>query len=455
MIVALRHLAGLFAVGALLWFLWRRFDCDDRRTRWIVASGFLIRALPAEALFWISYLRLPILRPYQLGRGFWFFALDGTSYMSQASEVAAGGFFHVLVEGPPLVPNVYVRTLTAFVWLLGDSAAVGSLLNLLAYLGGALIIARWTSNRLPLIAISLAPAAIIWSLQPLKDAFFTFLMLLFFFVLWRFFVTHRWPYAIALMGVAAALASIRWYFGVILVSTACVGLAVDALRPKFRPLHVVTSAAMVFAIAIAAALGAGDQVPMRLRPSSMISAHLLRVGERTRDVAYTLELVRDGFDATGGGTAIRPGRLISRAPEPANTDYHLNYARMVAESKPLPRGLVWSRLVTGVIVIIVPHAIANPIGLTDIGGGRGLWWLADTETLVFDAVAVLALLAIIRAIRERRLRNPLLWQLTAMAVLLTLALAYAVTNFGTLFRHRDMVFVALLGIVLSFERGSG
>ena len=55
--------------------LWRLCRAQPR----IVVAGFLVRALVGQALFWISYLRLPVARSLQLGDGFWFFAVDGRS----------------------------------------------------------------------------------------------------------------------------------------------------------------------------------------------------------------------------------------------------------------------------------------------------------------------------------------------------------------------------------------
>src|ERR1041385_1146655 len=54
------------------------------RASLIIAAGFLLRAFAGQALFWISYLRLPIARPLQLGDGLWFFAVDGAFYVQYA-----------------------------------------------------------------------------------------------------------------------------------------------------------------------------------------------------------------------------------------------------------------------------------------------------------------------------------------------------------------------------------
>jgi hypothetical protein len=443
LLLVLRSISGLALAAALLWFLWSRFDVYDSATRRIVALAWLTRVVLAQALFWIAYLRLPILRSYQYAHGLWFFATDGVWYMLRASELAAGGLVQLLVGDTQiryLYASAYVRALAALVWLLGDSVMVGIFLNLLAYLGCALILVRWTSNRLPLIALSFAPTSILWSLQPLKDTLFNFLVLLFFFSLARYFVTHRWHQAITVLILVWAMGSIRWHMGFLLACSTLLPLAIDAFRPRFRPSNVLAAAAMAITLLGAAVLGADGQDPPMFHSLVKVSPVLIDPAARARDAAMALEETRGRYDVSGGGTTIRAGRLLSWSPELSNR--HSN----------LSPGIVASRMLTGLAVIFVPHAIANPLGLTAISGGRGLWWFADAETLVFDAVSILAIIAAISVVRARRLREPAMWSVAVTVVVLTLVLAYDVTNFGTLFREREMVFVGLLVMIILGER---
>jgi hypothetical protein len=94
--------------------------------------------------------------------------------------------------------------------------------------------------------------------------------------------------------------------------------------------------------------------------------------------------------------------------------------------------------------MIVPRSIGQRIGLFDIGGGRSLLWFADLDTIVFDLAIVASAVWIFR-VRRSRLRNPVFWSVIAVAIATALPLAYSVTNFGTLFRLRGMIY---LGIVL-------
>lgn len=70
---------------------------------------------------------------------------------------------------------------------------------------------------------------------------------------------------------------------------------------------------------------------------------------------------------------------------------------------------------------------------------------AETDTVFFDLGFVIALVVVIRVVRQRRLREPVFWFVLIVTLGIGLALAYTVSNFGTLFRHRAMVSV---GVVL-------
>src|SRR5439155_21781861 len=76
MALALLQLVLTAAACFALWRLWRRVAGRGRASV-IIAAGFIVRASLAQALFWISWLGLPIGRSFQLGYGFWFFDLEG------------------------------------------------------------------------------------------------------------------------------------------------------------------------------------------------------------------------------------------------------------------------------------------------------------------------------------------------------------------------------------------
>lgn len=111
----------------------------------------------------------------------------------------------------------------------------------------------------------------------------------------------------------------------------------------------------------------------------------------------------------------------------------------------------FGRMVTGSAALILPRAVAQSLGLIQVHGGRGFWLFVEIDTLVFDAALVVALASVIRRLRERRMPNAVFWLVLIVAGTIAVLLAYTVSNFGTLFRHRMMVYVclALMPLALS------
>jgi len=108
-----------------------------------------------------------------------------------------------------------------------------------------------------------------------------------------------------------------------------------------------------------------------------------------------------------------------------------------------------ARLFAGAGALLVPSSIGQWIGLFQIGGGHAFLWFSDLDTIVFDLVGFAAIFWVIRAIRSGSLRNPIFWMIAAVTLMITVPLAYTVTNFGTLFRLREMIYIGLALIPLS------
>src|SRR5947209_9690673 len=135
------------AAGAAMFFLWRKTRSGDRWTDLLIAGGFLLRALTGQALFWISYARLPVARSLQLGDGFWFFAMDAAHlYYPQAVANAHAGAGTIIHFPRGMASVAFVQTLSTAVLLFGESGAVGLLLNLFCYLASAYLIVRWAAH---------------------------------------------------------------------------------------------------------------------------------------------------------------------------------------------------------------------------------------------------------------------------------------------------------------------
>ena len=139
--------------------------------------------------------------------------------------------------------------------------------------------------------------------------------------------------------------------------------------------------------------------------------------------------------------AIAPQRIVPQAiaPQPK------------PPAPPVEQSLV-SKIVTGAAAMFIPRVLAQSAGLVRIGGGRGFWLFADFDTLVFDLVVLLAFAFCWRAIVRREGRvTPLFVLVLLVFAGLTGPMLYAVANFGTLFRLREMVYVLAAMLPLTLD----
>jgi ketosteroid isomerase-like protein len=522
MILALQSLL-LVAFGAGLFRLWRAAAPPSPGLRWIVAAGFLARAAAGQALFWISWAHLPLLRSLQTGDGYWLFAQDAAFYFPEAAAFHGHG-------------NTYIRILAVAIALLGRVTSVALLLNLFCYLGTIALLVRWKGAGLAIAAISLSPSLVLWSLQPLKDSLFQFLFVAFVAAcaLWR----RAWPTrAVAGAMIAATLfllAGIRWYVAAALVVAAALFLLLVAAAER-KALSFAAAAAMIAAMALLARIPHSllarieqarrgfDETPATtmIRPGRLLApaepaspsqvaaadAAAIRalIAKETAawnryDVAAAMDAywrspqleIVDGTTvihgwaqaaaergrgirtignlrvtelslAGAGNTALLRGRwaFTTLSGHPQVRAFEMTMRRfpdgqwkIVREELPLsPAGQSRpKRLVAGAAALVIPTLLGEHLGIFDIGGGRGLLWFADLDTLLFDAVLILALRALIAA-RAAAWRNPLAWLVVLATLMIAAPLIDSVSNFGTLFRLREMIYlgVALLPMAVGAE----
>jgi hypothetical protein len=69
-------------------------------------------------------------------------------------------------------------------------------------------------------------------------------------------------------------------------------------------------------------------------------------------------------------------------------------------------------------------------------------WFTELDTIIFDLI-FLGAMAALAIRRSGLLRNPLIWFLFLLTMLAGVPLAYAITNYGTLFRLREMIYIGL------------
>jgi len=424
--------------AAACYGLWR----FARRMPLIVVAGFLVRAFAGQALFWISWLRLPIARSLQLGDGFWFFAIDGPGYIQFANEVIAKGPVASLLAGAIYPSHVFVYVFALFVAAFGAVASTAILFNCAAYLAMcALVIRMAPAHRFTLLALSFGPAAILWSLQPLKDTFFMLLIVA------LVYAAKRWQEqrslvlaGAAMLVVLYAISGTRWYFAVIVWGISAIFFLMSAIPSRrWWP-------ALIVFVLLGQALRIGGDTDLPIPLRNVLEAHLESV-----PVTHYVAATRKGFETTPGATTIRPGSAIAATPPQATTPQATTQAA-APEAVPSP-----ARVVTaGTAAVFVPRAAAQELHLVRIGGGRGFWLFADFDTIIFSGVILFAVVACIRALRRGARITPLFVLIVLVFVATAGPMIYSVNNFGTLFRLRQMLYVlaALAPLALGMRGGA-
>ena len=400
--------------GIACYALWR---LARRSTSRITAAGFLLRAFAAQALFWISWLRLPIASSLQIGEGLWFFSLDGAFYYRAANEL--------VLTGSSAAASIPVVQFFAY-WMLafGNVVSAAILLNCFAYLGTALLIedlgGRSSYTKIALVALALNPSNILWSTQPLKDSLFCFLLAALVKLLdhwqlsWRRERAIDWrrffAWTAAMIAVLFAIAATRAYMAVFICALFVPFVVMVAARGR-RWDAAILGVLLLLPLTQVTRLGGGEE--------------LRRVQRRIARPEHA----RMNFDQTGGGTHIIAGPLLAQGGR----------ARSFA---------------AGLAATFLPRTVAQPAGLVRIGGGRGLWFFADIDTLVFDAMIVIAIAWCIRRLRAGASLSPAFVFFLLLLLITAGPLIYSVTNFGTLFRLRQLIYVLAVLLPMTLAESS-
>jgi ketosteroid isomerase-like protein len=323
----------LIAAGLALFRLWRLAAPSQRWLYLAVATGFLARAVFGQALFWISYLRLPIGRSLQLGNGFWVFAQDATWYFPEAARVAGDGVRAILMYDRGASSVMYEQVLSTFIYLFGTSVANGLLINLFCYLGMVAILVRWsriqprtaTAAALAIAGLTFSPAFVLWSLQPMKDPFFQLLFVAFIAACaaWQraWSASGRWAprlgTAALLVVLLFALAGIRWYFAAVLIVAASLFMLMVAFQAPRRGLALASAAVVAFLLAQSLAISAAPYLPERVRAVLNPRTTFAAITGAPGALFGSVEAARAGFDHTAASTMIRTGERLRTKTAPA------------------------------------------------------------------------------------------------------------------------------------------
>jgi hypothetical protein len=463
---------ALIAVCAGLWMLCRRVRAAaPRRMFLITAGGFLFRAFAGCALFWISFLGLPIARSLQAGDGFWFFALDGTWYFQLATTYAAAGLKAIALVPGGMPSPFFIQILALFEYLFGPVASVGLLINAICYLVTAAVLV-WLSKRdervakpatIALLIVSFAPGVALWALQPLKDPLFDCLLALFIAAcvawqdLWsgaarKRVLARTVALAAALFALSYAIAAIRWYTAFALwLTLPLFALFICMVAPR-RVAAVCATLLLMFVCSRAILLGSAAYLPKQAR-TVLQPVRALAGDNGSLDFLRWLDVTRRGYDTSPAATAITAGPRVARGKSGAAVESPVPEDAGLAQASRMPasRG---ERIIAGAVAAFVPRALAQPLGLIVIEGGRGFWLIADADTIVLDALVIFVIVVCVRGVRARRTVAPAAVLVLASIIAIGAPMLYTVSNFGTLFRLRQILAVelCLLPLVMTLSQ---
>jgi hypothetical protein len=315
--------------------------------------------------------------------------------------------------------------------------ASGIFFNVLCYAGMVLLLSKTFPSGVPstlaILSITVSPALLVVGTQFLKDTLCIFLIVTTAagVSLWANSLARVGSGRLVLLTAAGGLiclstylfAGIRTYFALLMLAslvamsvwavvTKCGGL----LRRRIAMAHFV----LVAGATLSAATGGG--------PYFDYYTGLTRVTlSRPAQSVAVFDQARARFIASGGNT---------------NFGDEVSLSEWDSES---PTTSVATRVrffMTGVAAMFVPISVLKGLSIVDFQGGRGLLFITDVDTLILDLALIFALYSLVTRRSEVELRLGTVFVLT-LGVLTTIAMAYVVTNFGTLFRLRLLAIVPL------------
>jgi hypothetical protein len=338
------HLLATIAFGWLIVVACRWIRHRSAVVGAIVGATIIVRAAMGLALFWISYLEIPIFASLQMGGGFWLIAPDATGYYELAAGAADTGRLPSLNHAIPA--PFFVDVLALWMRVVGVVPVAGMFLNLCLYVAFAAMVVWCFSpvndwrRDLPCIvgvaAYSFSPVVLMYSTQPLKDELSYVLFAL---ACLGIFAARRFMYApqrtqdalatgvgaIALGAATLGTAGIRWYNGAILLASVGLVLAIFALRWRTvrLPRYLVGSAAVLVAAWLGFWAGSGPfydrvlganvenilawQPPRDLSRAELVrsaAAAVRRIAAIPSDLMNMTQISRTGFLTSGGNTNI-------------------------------------------------------------------------------------------------------------------------------------------------------
>jgi hypothetical protein len=430
---------GLVAMG-LLWacrFVYRR----SRVAGLMFAAGVCVRVASAAFFLSVSYFTLPFLTGLQMGNGFWTLAPDAQEYYRLAGLVAE--------RWQATITPGYVAPLGLWMRVVGVNPASPVLFGLVMFaLAVVTLVAAFGQNRthaaqqalhLGVAAVSFSPMPVYAGVFGLKDVFFTTLVVVMGVAYLTLLAGAAWTRAtlgahlLAAAGGTLAVWLIegtRSYFAILMwlaMAVTYAGCLIAGVPSRRRA--VVQAAVVLPVLALVIALGLEPNYPRFVRRivASIPGAVLERRAAEANGGLDELDRRREAIDNYGGNS------MLSRAGDRSTETGRLE------------------GLAVGLGGLLIPSTVLEPLGGVDLNIGRSARLIADADTVVFDLTAA-GILWLLFVNRRQIAPVPLLFGL-ALAVLVSLPLAYVMTNYGTLIRLRLMVSAPIWLLTLALAPG--
>jgi hypothetical protein len=232
------------------------------------------------------------------------------------------------------------------------------------------------------------------------------------------------------IGVLAALlfpiASIRWYVAGVMMGATVLAWIPALVVSRRRLLRAGMVATFVLVTALLIPVSAGPYLPP-------FAQQLFRPTNSTEVMAFPARAAEYVEEKRADSLATEADTIIRRPGTP-QTDESVS---------------IVERMFPRAIAMFVPRFIGSAFGWIAIGGGRGLWVLAELDTLFFDVL----LIALAWRVWHEHLRGlgprPTFVLVAITTAVLAAAICYQTANFGTQFRLRSMVAIGFLLVPLS------
>ena len=412
----------------------------------LVAAGLGVRVAAALGLFWISFLHLPILSSLQNGPGFWRMALDSQWYYQLAMYGAEQGLSTIPAAASS---RTYVAALALWMTLTGTSMFSAVVLNLCCYVGTCVLLiavlrglpAHWFERAatVSVLALSVSPMLVFVSTQVLKDWFFLFFAVLLNAGVWLLAAPmaertssawRRMAFGVPAVAVAVFVTSgVRGYYPAIAI-VACGFLLLSLILRRTFHYRVVAMAAALSLVAGAGALRLGSET------GSAYFRQLTSLRTPT-DVMKALSVARGAFIVAGGATNVADADGGTEFGAQRDNNSVAGFAKAMS---------------IGVATMFVPLTLLQSLSIVHISGGGAMRALGDIDTVCFDIMIVASAVLAWRLRREVRGSAPYLVFSLSLALMLTVLMAYIVTNVGTLVRLRLMLAVPFWTLTFAFAR---